>query len=273
MLAWKLAFGRENSPGGSFSLAEVGSVRRRMALLLASTAVLGVGASGCETTREKAARVAKSGDDAFRQEGLAVARANRAVRVVETAVLSDQYGSAAIAVLRNTGPRALADVPLELVVRDRRGRATATNDFPGLEHGLTHVALLPPGREVVWVNDQLTLEGGRPVRAAVTPGAARATLPAGERIELTVENPRLEGDPASGITAVGRVRNHSDVAQRDLIVACVARRGGKVVAAGRAIVPMLRANGNATIHIYFVGNPRDADLTFEAQPSTLEKKP
>jgi hypothetical protein len=243
-----------------------------MALLLASTAVLGVGASGCETTREKAARAAKSGDAAFRQEGLAVARANRSVRVVETAVLSDQYGSAAVAVLKNTGPRALADVPLELVVRDGRGRATARNDLPGLEHGLTHVALLPPGREVVWVNDQLTLDAGRPVRAELTPGRARGDGPS-QPIELTVENPRLEGDPASGITAVGRVRNHSDVPQRDLIVACVARRGGKVVAAGRAIVPTLRARGNATIHIYFVGNPRDADLTFEAQPSTLEKKP
>lgn len=242
-----------------------------MALLLASTVVLGVGASGCETTREKAARVAKSGDAAFRQEGLAVARANRAVRVVETAVLSDQYGSAAIVVLRNTGSRALADVPLELVVRDARGRATARNDFPGLEHGLTHVALLPPGREVVWVNDQLTLEAGRPARVDVTPGQPRGEDPA-DPIEITVEGARLEGDPASGVTAVGRVRNHSGVAQRDLIVACVARKGRKVVAAGRAIVPMLRANGNATIHIYFVGNPRSADLTFEAQPSTLERQ-
>lgn len=244
-----------------------------MALVLASAAVLGVGAGGCETTREQAARVAKSGDAAFRQEGLAVARANRSVRVVETVALSDQYGSVAVAVLRNTGPRALADVPLQLIARDAGGRATARNDYPGLEHGLTHVALLPPGREVVWVNDQLTLEAGRPTSVELTPGKPRGELPPGaEAISLTVENTRLEGDPASGITAVGRVVNHSDVPQRDLIVACVGRKGGKVVAAGRAIVPMLRAKGNATIHIYFVGNPRDTDLTFEAQPSTLERQ-
>jgi hypothetical protein len=36
-----------------------------MALVLASAAVLGIGASGCETTREKAAKVSKSGDAAF----------------------------------------------------------------------------------------------------------------------------------------------------------------------------------------------------------------
>ncbi|MDO8185013.1 hypothetical protein Q5424_20810 [Conexibacter sp. JD483] len=242
-----------------------------MALVLASTAVLGLGASGCETTREQAARVAKSGDSAFRQEGLAVARANRAVSVVSTAVISDVNGSAVAAVLKNNGPRALVDVPLQMVARDRSGRATARNDLPGLEHGLTHVALLPPGREVVWVNDQLTLDGDRPVRVAVTPGQSRGEGPS-QPIEISVENPVLEGDPASGVTAVGRVVNHSGVAQRDLIVACIARKGGRVVAAGRAIVPNLRANGKATIHIYFIGNPRGAELLFEAQPSTLEKK-
>ncbi len=242
-----------------------------MALLLATTAALGVGTAGCATTREKAAKVAKSGDAAFRQEGLAVARANRAVRVVSTAVISDPNGSAVVAVLRNTGSRALADVPLELVAKDRSGRATARNDLPGLEHGLTHVALLPPGREVVWVNDQLTLDGDVPVRADVTPGQSRGEGPA-KPIEISVERAVLEGDPASGITAVGRVVNHSDVAQTDLVVACVARKGGRVVAAGRAIVPNLRAQGKATIHIYFIGNPRGAELLFEAQPSNLERQ-
>jgi hypothetical protein len=199
-----------------------------------------------------------------------VDNANRSVSVVETAVISDLNGSAVVAVLRNGGPRALADVPLQLVVRDRRGRATSRNDEAGLEHGLTHVALLPPGRDVVWVNDQLTVTGGRPAAGDVTPGKGRAAPANAGGIELSVEAGRIEGDPASGITAVARVLNGSAIAQRDLVVACIARKGGRVVAAGRAIVPVLRANGRATIHVYFIGDPTGAELTFDAQPSTFQ---
>jgi hypothetical protein len=242
-----------------------------MALVLSAIATGGFGlaASGCETTREKAAKVTKQGDDAFRQTGLDVARANRAVQVLSTAVVSDVNGTAVAAVLRNTGPRALADVPLQLVVSDARGRATARNDEPGLEHGLTHVALLPPGTEVLWVNDQLTVLGGRPARAALTAGRDRGGATA-DAPTITVEGARLEGDPASGITAVARAVNGSAVVQRDLVVACVARSGGRVVAAGRAIVPGRRATGRATIHVYFIGDPTGAELTFEAQPSILQ---
>jgi hypothetical protein len=240
-----------------------------VALVLASAAVLSFG-TGCATTREKAAKAAKDGDNAFRQTGLDVGSANRSVRVVETAVISDVNGSAVIAVLRNVGPRALADVPLQLVVRDGRGRATARNDEAGLEHGLTHVALLPPGRDVVWVNDQLTVLAGRPARADLTAGRGRDAPADAAGIGITVQDARLEGDPTSGITAVGRVLNGSAVEQRDLVIACVARRGGRVVAAGRAIVPVLRANGRAMVHVYFIGDPTGAELTFEAQPSTFQ---
>lgn len=243
---------------------------RRMVLVLASTALLGLGASGCETTREKAAKVSRQGDDAFRQDGLAVGAANRSVKLVETAVISDVNGSAVVAVLRNDSPRALADVPLQLVVSDGRGRATARNDEAGLEHGLTHVALLPSRRAVVWVNDQLTVTGGRPARAAVTAGSGRAAAAAATALRITVAGARLEGDPASGITAVAKAVNGSAVSQRDLVIACVARRGGRVVAAGRAIVPLLKAHGRATVHVYFIGDPTGAELSFDAQPSTLQ---
>ncbi|MDO8212954.1 hypothetical protein [Conexibacter sp. CPCC 206217] len=240
-----------------------------MALVLASAAALALGSGGCETTREQAAKVSKQGDNAFRQTGLDVGAANRAVSVVETAVISDVNGSAVVAVLRNTGPRALSDVPLQLVVRDGRGRATARNDEAGLEHWLTHVALLPPGREVVWVNDQLTVLGGRPARADLTAGRGRDAPANASDVKITVADARLEGDVASGLTAVAKVVNGSAVPQRELVIASVARRGGRVVAAGRAIVPLLRARGRATIHVYYIGDPTGAELTFESQPSTL----
>jgi hypothetical protein len=244
---------------------------RRLAAAAAATALL-AGLSGCETTREKAARMSAGGDAAFRAEGLDVRRANRAVEVVETAVVSDPNGIAVVATLRNTGRAALADVPIGLEVLDGRRRALARNDEPGLEHGLTHAALLPSGATVTWVNDQVLATGpGRAASAQVTPGRA-APAPAGaEAIGLTFRSHGIEGDPASGLYAAGQVVNGSDVPQRDLVIAAVARRGGRVVAAGRGIVPALKARGKARFQAFFIGDPTGAEVTFDAQPSTLER--
>lgn len=243
---------------------------RRAAVALAACGLLAVAGAGCETTREKAARAARGGDRAFRATGLSVARANRDVQVVEQAVVSDANGTAVVAVLRNRGGAALADVPLAMSVLGAGGRALARNDEPGLEHGLTHAALLPAGRAATWVHDQVILTGGRAVRAEVVPGRGASAPRGGEEIAIAVEGARLEGDPSSGITAIAHAVNGSDVVQRDLVIACVARRGGRVVAAGRAIVPTLRARGRAEFQVFFIGDPTGAELTFDAQPSTFE---
>jgi hypothetical protein len=242
-----------------------------MALVLASTAVLGFTASGCESTRERAAKFAKEGDKAFAAKGLDVGAANRAVAIVSTAVISDENGSAVVAVLRNEGPTTLVNVPVELVVRDASGSATARNDAPGLENGLTHVALLPPGRAVTWVNDQLSLTGGRPSRATLTVGRGEDAPSNVDQVSVEIEpGTRVVGDPASGLTAVGRVRNDSSIAQRDLVVACTARRGARAVAAGRSIVPSLAPGRRDRFNVYFIGNPTGAQLDCTAQPTTFQ---
>jgi hypothetical protein len=241
-----------------------------MALVLASAAALGFATSGCETTREQAAKFAKSGNRAFRAQGLDVTAANRSVSVVETSVITDANGSAVVAVLRNDGPRALVNVPVEMVVRDAGGRATARNDLPGLENGLTHVALLAPGRSVDWVNDQLSISGGRPARAELTIGRGTDAPANVDDVRVEIEpGTRVEGDPASGLTAVGSVRNDSTVDQRGLVISCVARKGGRAVATGRAILPSLAAGRRDTFHIYFIGNPSGAELDLTAQPTTF----
>jgi len=241
-----------------------------MALVLASTAVLGVTASGCQTTREKAAVFAKEGDRAFRAQGLDVTAANRAVDVVSTAIVTDQNGSAVVAVLRNDGQTPLVNVPIELVVDDASGRATARNDLPGLENGLTHVALLAPGRSVDWVNDQLSVTGGRPARARLTVGRGDDAPPSADQVSVEIEPGwSVVGDPASGLTAVGRVRNDSAIEQRNLVVAAVARKGDRVVAAGRSIVPSLAPGRRERFNVYFIGNPTGAKLDITAQPTTF----
>ena len=245
-----------------------------MRQLLAMSTVLALlpaalAASGCESTRAQAEKLTQEGDRAFAARGLRVGAANRDVEIVERAVVSDVNGAAAVVVLRNGGGRALGDVPVAIAVKGANGKVLWRNDAPGLEEGLTHVALLAPGRTVTWVNDQILLAAGRPTSLAARVGAGDPAPTAAAAVDIAVEGARLEGDPTSGVTALARAVNRSSVAQESLVIAAVARRGGSVVAAGRAIVPRLRANDAERFQVFFIGDPRGAELTFDAQPSTL----
>lgn len=233
-------------------------------------APLAVAAAGCESTRAQAEKFTQQGDRAFAARGLSVGRQNRDVEIVERAVVSDVNGAAAVVVLKNRGARALADVPIALAVKGANGKVLWRNDAAGLEEGLTHAALLAPGQTVTWVNDQILLAPpARPAAVGARVGAGQPAPATAADVDIAVEGAQLEGDPASGVTVLARAVNRSDVAQENLVIAGVARRGGKVVAAGRAIVPRLRANDSERFQIFFIGDPRDAELTFDAQPSTL----
>lgn len=247
-------------------------MRRTVPLMAAALALLplAVASSGCSSTRAQAAKFTQEGGRAFTAHGLRVGNANRDVQLLEREVVSDANGTAAVIVLKSTGAQALGDVPIALAVKDAHGKVLWRNDAPGLEPGLTHAALLAPGETVTWVNDQVLIPGGgRPAALGAKVGAGDPAPPTATRLAIEVQDARLEGDPASGVTAVARAVNRSDVDQHDLVIAAVARRGGKLVAAGRAIVPQLRANGHERFQVFFIGDPRGAELSFDAQPSTL----
>jgi hypothetical protein len=226
--------------------------------------------AGCSSTRAQAKRFTQQGSKAFAARGLRVGASNRDVQVLAHAIVSDANGTAAVVVLRNHGSQALRDVPIALAVVDAHGKVLWRNDAPGLEAGLTHAALLAPGETVTWVNDQVLLPGGaRAAALRAKVGAGSSAPPTAARLAIHVQDAHIEGDPASGVTAVARAVNGSSVAQRDLVIAAVARRGGKLVAAGRAVVPSLKANGGERFQAFFVGDPRGGQLSFDAQPSTL----
>jgi hypothetical protein len=105
---------------------------------------------------------------------------------------------------------------------------------------------------------------GRSVRARVGVGRGRAParLP---RIRITP--PRLEVDPTSGTLAVGRLVNRSRVLQRNIVVHAVARRRGRIVAAGRAAVERLKPGASAAYQVFFIGDPRGARITLAAPPT------
>jgi hypothetical protein len=224
---------------------------------------------GCESTREQAAKFAQEGNKAFQAKGVSVTAQNRSVKVLERTVVGDANGAAAVVVVRNTGSRALAAVPIAISVRDAGGKVLWRNDAPGLEPGLTHIALLAPGQTVTWVNDQVQAAGGKPASVVATVGAGQPAPAAAAGVQVTIGKATLEGDPVSGVTAGGQVVNGSAIAQPNLVVAGVARSGGKIVAAGRAIVPQLAAHGHARFQVYFIGDPRGGQLQLAAQPATF----
>jgi hypothetical protein len=225
---------------------------------------------GCESTAEKSAqleRVAKHA--ALRSErGLSIAQASPYVKVVATQVLHAGEQAAAVVTLRNTSSRPLRDAPIAITVRDARGASVFRNNAPGLEAALTTVALIPARAQTVWIDDQVQASGGAPTSVSALVGEGRQPAPASVP-RLSVAGVHLIEDPASGVGATGTVANDSTVTQQNLVVYCVARRGDRIVAAGRAILPEVPPHGSAVFELFFVGSPKGAQLQTSVAPSTF----
>jgi hypothetical protein len=221
--------------------------------------------TGCESTVDQARKIAAKGILAFHQRGLTFVRVDKHVRVLGTAVVQDSNGTAVVVTLRNTGHTPLVDAPIAIVVRDRAGKTVFENNAPGLEPALVHVPLLMPGQVLDWVNDQV-LPNGTPASVAALVGAGRH---AGALPRIVISGIRLTTDPVSGDAASGLVHNVSSVGQDQLVLFVTARRGTRIVAAGRAIVPRLAAGKSTPFHAYFIGNPQGARISVSAPPSVV----
>jgi hypothetical protein len=237
---------------------------RAFTLLVLLAAVV----AGCESSQDKSARLAKQGGKAFTRKGLEVSRQNPDVKVVRTFVLQDSNGAATVVELRNVSPAPLVNVPVSIDVTAATGKTVFKNDAPGLEPSLVSAPVLQARSEFTWVNDQVTPSGKArsvQVKVGTAPGHAPADLP---KLDLTA--PQLKRDPVSGMEAAGAVTNRSKVEQRALIVYCVARKGSKVVAAGRAAIQRLKPGQKLFYHVYFIGDPSGAQLAVAAPPTVLQ---
>lgn len=230
--------------------------------------VCAVGLAGCSSTRDKADLFAAGGSEAFKAKGLSVKTANKSVTVKSSELIRDANGAAAVVVLRNEGATALQAVPLALDVADEAGKSIWKNDAPGLAASLVSVPVLLSGRDTLWVNDQVLPATGTPAKATVTVGAAKPAP--GIIPEISVTQPKLEGDPVDGVVARGQLTNTSAVAQTDLVVTGVARKGAAIVAAGRGIIPTVKAGAKVGYSIFFIGDPTGAALEVTAAPTTLK---
>jgi hypothetical protein len=234
---------------------------------VATGAALLLALPGCQSTQSKSAELAKREGSIKEQKGLEITRKSTKVRVGSTAVLHDRNGSAAVVELRNTSGSTLAGVPVAIDVRNGR-RSIFHNDDPGLEPSLIGVPILRGRERMLWVNDQL-LTDEKPTSVRVKVGREEdASPPKLPRIELT--RPKLEVDPTSGILAYGKAVNHSKVLQRNLVIHGVARKGGRIVAAGRSMIERLKPGARATYQVFFIGDPRGAQLTLAAPPTRLK---
>jgi hypothetical protein len=243
--------------------------RGSVALLAVPALALAPALGGCESTQAKSARLKREGVRRLAAErGLDVQHQNPDVKVRSTAVLHDENGVAVVVALQNRLGRPLGRVPVAIDVKGADGRQVYANDVPGLDPSLVEATGVPAGGELLWVDDQITASAAPKAVDAVVGrerGAPPRALP---RIE--VDAPRLANDAVTGVEAIGVVHNRSQVDQRRLVVAVVARRGGQVVAAGRAIVERLLAGRAARYHVFFIGDPRGAQLAVAAPPTVLE---
>jgi hypothetical protein len=223
--------------------------------------------AGCETTAERSAALAKSFHRVkLSRQGLSITRPSRVVKVLDATLVHDANGTAAVVTLRNEGTQALHQVSIAITLKDSGGKTIFENNTPGLDPSLTSTPLLLPHRTAIWVDDQLPTSAF-PATITALVGEAPTTDATAPRMDI--QSAHLVEDPANGSGVQGTIDNHSPTAQQNLVIYAVARHGGKVVAAGRAVLAGLAGNATSPFQIYLIGSPAGAKLELSAPPSTL----
>lgn len=234
--------------------------------LVLAVSVAAAALSGCESSQERSAQLEREAKHSVgaTEHGLTIAHASTEVKVLGTQILNSSEGTAVVVTLQNTSAHALRDVPLAITVEDAGGAAVYRNDAAGLEPALTSVALLAPGERFTWIDDQVQATG-TPASASAEAGEARP--PAGPTPRIHLSGVHATEAPEVGVA--GTAKNESSVPQHGLVVYGLARRGGKVVAAGRAVLTELPAHGSSEFQVLFIGGARGAKVEARAPATTF----
>jgi hypothetical protein len=200
------------------------------------------------------------------EQGLKITERSKDVKVLGTTLLAEKEGTAVVVEVRNESEKDLIEVPIAIDVVDAKGKSIYRNNIPGIDPALAAVPFIPAGGVVDWVNDQV-LAVGKPVAAKAIVGASDRSF-SGEQPKITVSAPKLEGDPFTGVSASGEVENESGEDLQRVLLYGVARKGDRIVAAGRGAIEHFKTGGKPQpYHIFFIGDPRGADLTVTEFPS------
>ncbi len=242
-----------------------GAVKR--AFVVGICGLLTVTLAACESTQQESAKIGRAGAQlGAGPAALKLGAVNHTVRVSDVTILSSSGRTAVAAKLTSTARQAQVDVPVLLTVTGRGGKVLYSNEAAGVEASLQSIALLRPGQSAWWVDDQvLASQTASGVRVRVGTGPGASAVPA-----TTIGTSGVHTTEQAGLPALeGQLVNHSTRALTKVPVFAVAVRGGRVVAAGRAIVALLpgRAGASVPFQIFLVGNPSGASIELTAVPT------
>jgi hypothetical protein len=239
-----------------------------MALVLA---VLALALTACESNRQRSAELERAAKqvrratqqhDALAQRALSITQPSTKVRVTATAVVHNSEGAVAVVTLRNQSSTSLRDVPIQVTVMDADGASVYRNDTPGTSSTLISAALLPAHGTLTWIDDQVQATG---VPASISAKIGEGAPAMGAIPRLSVQGAHL----AEGAQAEGSIVNHSGVSQQELVVDAVARKAGRIVAAGRAVLPSVPTGTSTPFQVFLIGDPIGARLEISAPATTL----
>jgi len=239
----------------------------RLVLVAAALLVTVGGLSACESTQDTSQRLSLNAKKLLNVEGLKVTKQNARIKVSSTAVLHDQYGSAVVVNLTNSGKTQLG-VPIAVKLTGKKKKKIWDNSLAGLDTSLISAAAIEPGRSF-WVNNQIQSQEvprSATAKVGISDTPLKTALP---KIALSKET--LASD-VSGAYLSGVITNNSKITQKRIVISCISSTGSTIKAAGRGIIERLQPAPTKKpnlFRVYFIGNPKGGSLKCIAPPTTL----
>jgi hypothetical protein len=235
----------------------------KRALVVVVCGALTVTLAACESTESESAKIEREASKSREAEpgALKLGKANASVRVSDATLVSAGARKAIAVRLTSTSAHDQRDLPVLVEVTAAGGKLAYTNQI-GVEPELQRISQLRSHASAWWVDDQvLANQTTRAVRVRVGTGKS----PSRETPQLSATLVHAGGGSTSSSLS-GVLVNHSRVAQKKVPVYVVALRGGKVVAAGRAVVASLagRPGASAPFQVALVGSPAGAKIELTA---------
>jgi hypothetical protein len=240
----------------------------RRALVVVGCGALAVTASACRSTESESAKIAREGSTTAAASTLKLGAANREVRASNVTLMSGGGRKAVAVELTSTSSSPQREVPLRVNVTGSAGKLVYSN-ATGAEVLLSHVTLLRPHASVWWVDDEV-LATAKVAAANVSVGTGQRSRPDARAAALSAKATHV-ATQAGMTTVTGVVANHTGKAQSSVPVFAVAVRGGKVVAAGRAVVASVPAGAALAtpFDVPLVGDASGAKIELTALPGAL----
>lgn len=230
--------------------------------------LLTIGVCACESTQEESALIGGQAKASAAAQTLHLGKVDRRVHVADATLLRSTERDAVAVRLTNSSSVAKGGGPLLLEVQEADGKVLYTNATGGLEGALQRLPSLGPHASLWWVDDQVTL-AGEPAHVRVRIGssakAGGAAALAGTH-SISVSGVHLSQQ--DGLSSVsGLLANPSGRSQGKVAVFAVGLTGGRVRAAGRAIVAALAPHASGVpFQIFLVGNPAGTSIQATAAP-------